>query len=177
MEGKKTLVMGTNYSDLLGGSTDAAWCGCGMTVIEPLEFLFRKEVRSIAETLGLDRSIVQRKPFPMMGLGAHVIGEVTEERLCALRAADAIFAEEIRAVGLDKKLYKFFPILADSEQLMGGCVIVLRAVNVSGATLVPARLPYDLIERTVERILEQTPTVRRVFYDQTPTPVGKETFQ
>ena len=177
MEGKKTLVMGTNYSDLLGGSTDAAWRGCGMTVIEPLEFLFRKEVRSIAETLGLDASIVQRKPFPMMGLGAHVIGEVTEDRLCALRAADAIFAEEIREVGLNKKLYKFFPILADSERLMGGCTIILRAVNVSGAMLVPARLPYDLVERTVERILEQTPMIRRVFYDQTPTPVGKETFQ
>ena len=60
---------------------------------------------------------------------------------------------------------------------MGSCTIFLRAVNVSGAMLVPARLPYDLVERTVERILNQTPTVRRVFYDQTPTPVGKETFQ
>ena len=177
MEGKKTLVMGTNYSDLLGGANDAAWRGCGMTVVEPLAFLFRKEVRSIAETLGLDAAIVQRKPFPMMGLGARIIGEVTEERLCALRAADAIFAEEIREVGLNKKLYKYFPILADSVMPMGSCTIILRAVNVSGAMLVPARLPYDLVERTVERILNQTPTVRRVFYDQTPTPVGKETFQ
>ena len=50
-------------------------------------------------------------------------------------------------------------------------------MTVSGAMLVPARLPYDLVERTVERILETTPAVQRVFYDQTPTPVGKEKFQ
>ena len=65
--------------------------------------------------------------------------------------------------------------MADAQK--GNCTIILRAVTVSGAMLVPARLPYDLVERTVERILAATPTVRRVFYDQTPTPVGKETFQ
>lgn len=173
--GTKTLVMGTNYSDLLGGANDAAWKDCGMAVLEPLALLFREEVRAIAEALGLDSSIVQRKPFPLMGLGARIIGEVTPKRLAALRRADAIFSEEIREAGLNKKLYKYFPIMADAQK--GNWTIILRAVTVSGAMLVPARLPYDLAERTVERILSATPAVKRVFYDQTPTPVGKETFQ
>ena len=161
--GAKTLVMGTNYSDFLGGANNAVWQDCGMAV------------RAIAETLGMDSSIVQRKPFPLMGLGARIIGEVTPEKLAALRKADAIFSGEIREAGLNKKLYKYFPIMVDAQKETS--TIILRAVTISGAMLVPARLPYDLVERTVERILETTPTVRRVFYDQTPTPIGKETFQ
>lgn len=173
--GAKTLVMGTNYSDFLGGANNAVWQDCGMAVLEPLALLFREEVRAIAETLGMDSSIVQRKPFPLMGLGARIIGEVTPEKLAALRKADAIFSGEIHEAGLNKKLYKYFPIMVDAQKETS--TIILRAVTISGAMLVPARLPYDLVERTVERILETTPTVRRVFYDQTPTPIGKETFQ
>ena len=175
ISGHKTLVMGTNYSDFLDGANNTAWKDCGMAVLEPLAPLFRDEVRAIAESLGLDNAIVQRKPFPLMGLGARIIGDVTPQKLAALRKADAIFSEEIREAGLNKKLYKYFPIMADAQK--GTCTIILRAVTVSGAMLVPARLPYDLAERTVGRILAATPTVRRVFYDQTPTPVGKETFQ
>lgn len=67
--GAKTLVMGTNYSDFLGGREQCGRQDCGMAVLEPLALLFREEVRAIAETLGMDSSIVQRKPFPLMGLG------------------------------------------------------------------------------------------------------------
>ena len=155
--GAKTLVMGTNYSDFLGGTNNAA--------------------NEIAGMLGLDDELLLRKPFPLMGLAARILGEVTPQRLSALRTADAIFSEEIREAGLHRKLYKYFPVLVDADELKGSCTIILRAVTVSGAMLVPARLPYDLVERTVERILETTPAVQRVFYDQTPTPVGKEKFQ
>ena len=175
--GAKTLVMGTNYSDFLGGTNNAAWKDCGMAVLEPLALLFRDEVKEIAGMLGLDGELLLRKPFPLMGLAARILGEVTPQRLSALRTADAIFSEEIREAGLHRKLYKYFPVLVDADELKGSCTIILRAVTVSGAMLVPARLPYDLVERTVERILETTPTVQRVFYDQTPTPVGKEKFQ
>ena len=175
--GAKTLVMGTNYSDFLGGTNNAAWKDCGMAVLEPLALLFRDEVKEIAGMLGLDGELLLRKPFPLMGLAARILGEVTPQRLSALRTADAIFSEEIREVGLHRKLYKYFPVLVDADELKGSCTIILRAVTVSGAMLVPARLPYDLVERTVERILETTPAVQRVFYDQTPTPVGKEKFQ
>lgn len=175
--GAKTLVMGTNYSDFLGGTNNAAWKDCGMAVLEPLALLFRDEVKEIAGMLGLDGELLLRKPFPLMGLAARILGEVTPQRLSALRTADAIFSEEIREAGLHRKLYKYFPVLVDADELKGSCTIILRAVTVSGAMLVPARLPYDLVERTVERILETTPAVQRVFYDQTPTPVGKEKFQ
>lgn len=175
--GAKTLVMGTNYSDFLGGTNNAAWKDCGMAVLEPLALLFRDEVKEIAGMLGLDDELLLRKPFPLMGLAARILGEVTPQRLSALRTADAIFSEEIREAGLHRKLYKYFPVLVDADELKGSCTIILRAVTVSGAMLVPARLPYDLVERTVGRILETTPAVQRVFYDQTPTPVGKEKFQ
>lgn len=176
IEGKKTLVLGTNYSDFLNsGSRAPSWDERGMTVVEPLMELLKEEVRDIARMLGIGEEIVERKPFPALGLGARIVGEVTGERLHALRTAEAIFREEIRLAGLERKLYKHFPVLIGGETV-GSELIVLRAVTASGGQLVPARLPYDLIERTVQRIMEATPAVDRVFYDETPTPVGRETF-
>ena len=176
IEGKKTLVLGTNYSDFLNsGSSAPSWDESGLTVVEPLMELLKEEVRDIARMLGIGEEIVERKPFPALGLGARIVGEVTGERLHALRTAEAIFREEIRLAGLERKLYKHFPVLIGGETV-GSELIVLRAVTLSGGQLVPARLPYDLIERTVQRIMEATPAVDRVFYDETPTPVGRETF-
>lgn len=176
IEGKKTLVLGTNYSDFLNsGSSAPSWDESGMTVVEPLMELLKEEVRDIARMLGIGEEIVERKPFPALGLGARIVGEVTGERLHALRTAEAIFREEIRLAGLERKLYKHFPVLIGGETV-GSELIVLRAVTLSGGQLVPARLPYDLIERTVQRIMAATPAVGRVFYDETPTPVGRETF-
>ena len=176
IEGKKTLVLGTNYSDFLNsGSSAPSWDESGLTVVEPLMELLKEEVRDIARMLGIGEEIVERKPFPALGLGARIVGEVTGERLHALRTAEAIFREEIRLAGLERKLYKHFPVLIGGETV-GSELIVLRAVTLSGGQLVPARLPYDLIERTVQRIIEATPAVGRVFYDETPTPVGRETF-
>ena len=83
-------------------------------------------------------------------------------------------AEEKRA--LERKLYKYFPILVCGDTFAGGEMMILRAVTLSGAQLMPARLPYDLVERTVARIMEQTDSITRVFYDETPTVVGKESF-
>lgn len=172
----KTLVLGTNYSDFLGGVSNSGWKDCGMITVEPLRVLFKEEVRAIAADIGLPAELVQRKPFPLMGLGARILGEVTEERLHALRTAEDIFSQEIEEAGLSRKLYKYFPILAESDAAQHTLMVILRAVSVSGGVLVPARLPYDLVERSVQRILESTPSVVRVFYDQTPTPVGKEAF-
>ena len=126
--------------------------------------------------LGLDELLVCRKPFPMLGLGARIIGEVTQERLHALRRAEAVFQEELGAAGLARKLYKGFPVLTQGLSPMEGEMIVLRAVTESGTWLMPARLPPDLLERTSQRILRAAPQVTRVLYDETPTPAGKETF-
>ena len=130
----------------------------------------------MARLMGFDEELASRKPFPALGLGARIIGEVTQARLDTLRIAERVFREEIQEAGLERKLYKYFPILTGDSGLMGGDMVFLRAVTLSGATLVPARLPYDLVERTVARIMEEAPRVARVFYDQTPTAVGQETF-
>ncbi|MGN0992019.1 MAG: hypothetical protein ACI4O4_11215 [Candidatus Ventricola sp.] len=176
IEGEKTLVLGTNYSDCLhSGSNTFSAQESGMTVVEPLLELLKEEVRDIARAMGISEEVVERKPFPSLGLGARIVGEVTGERLHALRTAEAIFREELRLAGLERRLYKHFPVLIGGET-MGSELVVLRAVTLSGGQLMPARLPYDLVERTVQRIMEATPAVGRVFYDETPTQVGRESF-
>lgn len=175
-EGLVTMVLGTNYSDFLhSGSSKRKWIDSGMHIAEPLLELFKEEVRGIALRVGLDEQAAGRKPFPALGLGARILGEVTAERIDALRAAETIFREEIIEAGLERKLYKYFPLLAGSEAA-GGEMLILRAVTLSGSMLVPARLPYDLVERTVQRIQDKYPRIVRIFYDQTPTQLGKETF-
>ena len=170
------LVLGTNYSDVLTGGMKDGWEDTGLMVEEPLLNLFKSEVRSMARQMGFDEALTERKPFPALGLGARIVGEVTQERLHALRTAERVFREEIESAGLHKKLYKYFPVLTGGGVVMDGEIIILRAVTLSGSMLVPARLPYDLVERTVARIREEAPVITRVFYDQTPTPVGEETF-
>ena len=174
-EQAETLVFGSNYSDALCGGTED-WQSGDVRVISPLETLLKGEVRALAGELGLSEDITGRKPFPMLGLGARIIGEVSQERLHALREAEAVFQEEIAAAGLARKLYKAFPVLTRGLSPLEGEMVVLRAVTESGAWLIPARLPHDLLERTTQRILKAAPQVTRVLYDETPTPVERETF-
>ena len=171
-----TLVLGTNYSDIWTGGVQDEWANDGLTVEEPLCCLFKDEVRQMARQMGFDEELASRKPFPALGLGARITGEVTQERLHALRVSERIFREEVQAEGLERKLYKYFPVLVSEGSASGSEMIILRAVTLSGAMLMPARLPYDLVERTVARIREEAPIIVRVMYDQTPTPVGQETF-
>ena len=177
IDGEKTLVLGTNYSDWLdSGSAESKWSERGLAVVEPLLHMLKHEVRELAQQLSMSAQIVDRKPFPALGLGARIVGEVTGERLCALRMAEVLFREEIAEAGLERKLYKYFPVLIGNDSMAGREMMILRAVTLSGGQLVPARLPYDLIERTVQRIMTQSPAITRVFYDQTPTPIEKESF-
>ena len=171
-----SLVLGTNYSDIWSGGAQDEWRQDGLNVEEPLQSLFKDEVRDMARQMGFDEELASRKPFPALGLGARIVGEVTQERLNALRIAERVFHNEIQEAGFERKLYKYFPILVGDTGAMGGEMIILRAVTLSGSMLIPARLPHDLVERTVEQIREKAPHIVRVFYDQTPTPVGQETF-
>ena len=176
IEGEKTLILGTNYSDYLeSGSGAGKWQESGMNVCEPLAMIFKEEIRAIAQMLNMGDVLVSRKPFPALGLGARIVGAVNAKRLHALRLAERIFREEICAVGLDRKLYKYFPVIIGGEAL-GPELMVLRAVTLSGGQLTPARLPYDLVERTVAKIREDLPEISRVLYDQTPTALAQETF-
>ena len=150
------------------------------SVVEPLRELFKDEVREVGEALGLPVEVVHRQPFPGPGLAVRCMGEVTEEKLNTLREADAIFREEIKAAGLDRKIWQYFAVLTGirttgirAEARAYDYVLALRAVNSIDALSASAyRLPYDLLERVVGRITTEVDGVTRVVYDITGKPPG-----
>jgi GMP synthase (glutamine-hydrolysing) len=186
------LVQGTLYPDVVesGGSNTATIKthhnvgglpdDMELTLVEPLRLLFKDEVRRVGVELGLPEDVVQRQPFPGPGLAVRVIGEVTPERLAMLRAADAIFLEEVRRAGLADQLWQWFAILPTVRTVgvMGdgrsyAHPIVLRAVTSQDAMTADwARLPWDLLERISNRIVNEVPGVNRVAYDVTSKPPG-----
>jgi GMP synthase (glutamine-hydrolysing) len=163
------LVMGTNYSDVLGNESCGEPLDISITILEPIRTMFKDEVRRLAGALGLPASIVNRQSFPSSGLALRIYGTVTEERLNLLRAADACWLDEIQQAGLDKRLWQYFATLVESPDQPGQYTICLRAIQPSQNQGLAARLPYDLTERTTARILQEVPHVSRVVYDLTPS--------
>lgn len=148
-------------------------------LVEPLRDLFKDEVRRVGEALGLPENIVWRQPFPGPGLAVRCLGEITWDRLETLRAADAIFIEELAAADMlrDDTAQAFAALLPiRSVGVMGdqrtyGEVIVLRAVTTQDfMTADWARLPYDLLARASNRIVNEVPDVNRVVYDISSKP-------
>jgi GMP synthase (glutamine-hydrolysing) len=150
-------------------------------LVEPLRYLFKDEVRTVGETLGLPPEMVWRQPFPGPGLTVRCLGEITAERLETLRQADAIFLEELSAAGLLGKaspLAQAFAVLLPvrSVGVMGDQrtyqeVIALRAVTTEDfMTADWARLPYEVLARVANRIVNEVQGVNRVVYDITSKP-------
>ncbi|MEJ5199597.1 MAG: glutamine-hydrolyzing GMP synthase, partial [Anaerolineae bacterium] len=147
-------------------------------LIEPLRLLFKDEVRAVGEALGLPEEIVWRHPFPGPGLAIRIIGEVTWPRLETLRRADAIFLEELRGAGLYRAVAQAFAVLLPvrSVGVMGdgrtyADTIALRAVTTDDfMTADWAHLPYDLLGRVSNRIVNEVPGVNRVVYDISSKP-------
>jgi len=186
------LVQGTLYPDVIeSGTKDAAKIKSHHNVgglpedmrfelIEPLRNLFKDEVRRVGEELGLPEEIVWRQPFPGPGLAVRIIGEVTGERLEILRGADTIVLDEIKKAGLMREIWQSFAVLpaVRSVGVMGdertyGYPIVLRAVTSEDAMTADwARLPYDLLERISNRVVNEVPGVNRLVYDVTSKPPG-----
>jgi GMP synthase (glutamine-hydrolysing) len=187
------LVQGTLYSDVIesGGDGSAADTikshhnvgglpdDLGLDLVEPLRMLFKDEVRAVAAELGLSDRVVWRQPFPGPGLGIRIVGgEVNAERLEILREADAILQEEIRAAGLYRELWQSFCVLpvVRSVGVQGdgrtyAYPIVIRAVTSQDAMTADwARLPYDLLERVSNRIINEVPHVNRVALDVSSKP-------
>ncbi|MBX3014358.1 MAG: glutamine-hydrolyzing GMP synthase [Caldilineaceae bacterium] len=147
-------------------------------LIEPLRMLFKDEVRKVGEVLGLPEEIVWRHPFPGPGLAIRIIGDVSWERLETLRAADAIFLAELRAAGLYRQTSQVFGVLLPvrSVGVMGdertyGNALALRAVTTDDfMTADWARLPYDLLAKVSNRIVNEVKGINRVVYDISSKP-------
>ncbi len=150
----------------------------GFKLIEPLRELFKDEVRLLGEKLGIDREMIQRHPFPGPGLAIRVLGEVTKEKLNTLRKADSIVLEEIKKAGLYDKTWQAFAVLlpVSSVGVMGdkrtySNVIALRIVeSVDGMTADWYKIPYEVLGRISNRIINEVDGVNRVVYDVSSKP-------
>jgi GMP synthase (glutamine-hydrolysing) len=149
-----------------------------LKLVEPLRELFKDEVRQLGKVLGLPDEIIKRQPFPGPGLAIRIIGEVNEERLGILRAADEIVMREMEKNDLLGKVWQSFAVLLPVKTVgvMGDertyeNVIALRVVSSQdGMTADWARLPYDLLESLSNRIINEVKGVNRVVYDISSKP-------
>lgn len=185
------LVQGTIYPDVIeSGVGDAAVIKSHHNVgglpdyidfkeiIEPLRSLFKDEVRKVGIELGIPEDIVMRQPFPGPGLAVRVIGEVTKEKLDILRDADYIFREEIKNAGLDREINQYFAVLTGmrSVGVMGDertydYTLALRAVTtIDFMTADWAKIPYDVLEKVSNRIVNEVKHINRIVYDITTKP-------
>ncbi len=187
------LVQGTLYPDVIESTTPENKAASrikthhnvggipakmSLTLIEPLRYLFKDEVREVGLSLGLPEDMIWRQPFPGPGLAIRIIGEVTAERLEILRGADWIVMNEIKKANLYRELWQVFAILTDvkSVGVMGdyrtyNYLVAVRAVTSQDAMTADwARLPYDLLARISNRIVNEVSGVNRVVYDITSKP-------
>jgi len=149
-----------------------------LTLLEPLRYLFKDEVRLVGKELDLPEEMVWRQPFPGPGLAIRCIGEVTREKLEILRAADYILMNEIKKANLYRQLWQSFCVLTDvrSVGVMGdfrtyNYLAAVRAVTSDDAMTADwARLPYDLLARISNRIVNEVDGINRVVYDITSKP-------
>ena len=154
-------------------------------IIEPLRDLFKDEVRKAGLELGLPEKLVFRQPFPGPGLGIRIIGEVTAEKVRIVQDADAIYREEIANAGLDRSIGQYFAALTNmrSVGVMGDertydYAVALRAVNtVDFMTAEAAKIPYEVLDKVMSRIINEVRGVNRVFYDLTSKPPGTIEFE
>lgn len=187
------LAQGTLYPDVIesaaSGSTASAVikthhnvgglpARMRLSLIEPLRFLFKDEVRQVGLQLGMPEEMVWRQPFPGPGLAIRIIGDITKEKLEILRSADYIVMNEIKKAKLYRQLWQTFAVLTDvkSVGVMGdyrtyGYLVAVRAVTSEDAMTADwARLPYDLLARISNRIVNEVSGVNRVVYDITSKP-------
>ena len=151
-----------------------------LSLVEPLRYLFKDEVRGVGLELGLPEEIVYRQPFPGPGLAIRIIGEVTHDKLTVLQEADAIVMDEVRRNELYREIWQSFAVLTDTRSVgvtgdfrTYGHVIAIRAVSSEDAMTADwARIPYEVLGRISTRIANEVPGVNRVVYDITSKPPG-----
>ena len=154
-------------------------------IVEPLRLLFKDEVRAAGRELGIPEYLVNRQPFPGPGLGIRIIGEVTAEKVKIVQDADAIYREEVAKAGADKELGQYFAALTNmrSVGVMGDgrtydYAIALRAVLTSDfMTAESAQLPWEVLQKTTSRIINEVKGINRVLYDCTGKPPATIEFE
>ena len=190
LDGVSFLAQGTLYTDIIESGTETAQTikshhnvgglpeDMQFELIEPLNTLFKDEVRALGTALGMPDSVVWRQPFPGPGLGVRVLGEITEEKLEIVRESDAILREEIANAGLDRDIWQYFTVLPGirSVGVMGDgrtydYTVGIRAVtSIDGMTADFARIPWEVLQKISVRIVNEVAHVNRIVYDITSKP-------
>lgn len=190
LEGIEFLAQGTLYTDVIESGTTTAQTikshhnvgglpeDMKFQLIEPLNTLFKDEVRALGTQLGIPDEIVWRQPFPGPGLGIRILGAISEDKLEIVRESDWILRDEIKKAGLDRDIWQYFTVLPNirSVGVMGDArtydhTIGIRAVtSIDGMTSDWARIPWDVLEVISTRIVNEVPHVNRVVYDITSKP-------
>ena len=186
-EGIEFLAQGTIYPDILESHGVKAHHNVGglpedlqFGLVEPLQLLFKDEVRMVGKTLGLPDGMVYRQPFPGPGLGVRCLGAITRDRLEAVRESDAILREEFAKNGLEGKVWQYFTAIPDFKSVGGkdnkrtdAWPVIIRAVNtVDAMTATVEDVPFALLQHITQRITNEVEGVNRVVFDLTPKPTG-----
>ena len=192
LDGIDYLAQGTIYSDVIeSGSktqpTIKSHHNVGglpedlqFELLEPVRNLFKDEVRKVGEVLGLPYEMIYRQPFPGPGLGIRVLGEVTKDRLHAVRESDAILREEIANAGIDHEIWQYFTVVPEfkstgikNSERAYEYPCIIRAVNsVDGMNAEIYEIPYPILHKITERITSEVDNINRVLFDLTPKPTG-----
>ncbi|MCO0831630.1 glutamine-hydrolyzing GMP synthase [Fructobacillus sp. W13] len=190
LNGMDYLAQGTLYTDVIESGTETAQTikshhnvgglpeDMQFKLIEPLNTLFKDEVRELGEQLNMDHELVWRQPFPGPGLGIRVMGAITEDRLEIVRESDWILRDEIAKAGLQGDVWQYFTVLTNNKSVgvMGDFrtyeyTIAIRAItSIDGMTADFARLPWDVLQKVSSRIVNEVDHINRVVYDITAKP-------
>ena len=187
LNGVKYLAQGTIYPDITESKGIKAHHNVGglpshlnFELVEPVRLLYKDEVRMIGKALGLPDELVYRQPFPGPGLAVRCPGAITRDRLEIVRETDAILRDEFNKCGLSNKVWQYFTIVPDyrtvgikDNKRTYLYFVVIRAVNsVDATTASVEEIPYDILFKIRDRMLNEVEGINRVLIDITPKPTG-----
>ncbi len=190
LEGIKYLAQGTLYTDVIESGTETAHTikshhnvgglpkDIDFELIEPLNMLFKDEVRKVGEKLGLTHEILHRQPFPGPGIGIRIMGEITKEKIKIVQKSDTILHHILNETGLNQNIWQAFTVCTNTKTVgvMGdqrtyAFTLALRAItSVDGISADVADIPTSVLKRISSEIINQIPEVNRVVYDVTTKP-------
>ena len=197
LDGIDFLGQGTIYPDIIESGTKTAKMvkshhnvgglpeDLKFELVEPLKQLIKDEVRACGVELGLPHSMVYRQPFPGPGLGVRCLGAITRDRLEAVRESDAILRDEFEKAGLDQKVWQYFTVVPNFKSVgvkhnarSFEYMVIIRAINTIDAMSASVeQVPWDVLLKITDRILDEVENVNRVCYDLSPKPPATIEFE